>query len=134
MASLEIGSDIGASIRNPAHYCGVFGHEPSMGVVYRPSTVAPAGLTRSGLPCGLQIVAPCLEDHSAPEFARLMEQELGGFRPPPGFNDGRTAETPTKRTSRKGAASRLCCTAQGDIQPPSDRNSVYAKFDLLLTN
>ena len=23
---LEAGSDIGASIRNPAHYCGVFGH------------------------------------------------------------------------------------------------------------
>lgn len=56
------------------------------GMVYLPSTVAPAGLTRSGLPCGLQIVAPYLEDHSALEFARLMEQELGGFRPPPRFD------------------------------------------------
>ncbi|MDP1961096.1 MAG: amidase family protein, partial [Reyranella sp.] len=27
------GSDIGASIRNPAHYCGVWGHKPSWGVV-----------------------------------------------------------------------------------------------------
>jgi len=29
LTSLEIGSDIGGSIRNPAHYCGVFGHKPS---------------------------------------------------------------------------------------------------------
>eukprot|EP01030_Chromulinospumella_sphaerica_P026450 gene26450-26649_t len=32
MSALEIGSDIGASIRNPAHYCGVYGHKPSYGV------------------------------------------------------------------------------------------------------
>ncbi|MEN9539318.1 MAG: hypothetical protein RLZZ126_1553 [Pseudomonadota bacterium] len=30
---LEMGSDIGGSIRNPAHYCGVFGHKPSYGLV-----------------------------------------------------------------------------------------------------
>ena len=30
---LEIGSDIGGSIRNPAHYCGVYGHKPSHGIV-----------------------------------------------------------------------------------------------------
>jgi amidase len=33
MTPLELGSDIGASIRNPAHYCGVYGHKPSWGVV-----------------------------------------------------------------------------------------------------
>lgn len=31
--SLELGSDIGASIRNPAHYCGVYGHKPTWGLV-----------------------------------------------------------------------------------------------------
>ena len=31
--SLEAGSDIGGSIRNPAHYCGVFGHKPSHGII-----------------------------------------------------------------------------------------------------
>ncbi|MFY8086901.1 MAG: amidase family protein, partial [Rubrivivax sp.] len=33
LTSLELGSDIGSSIRNPAHYCGVWGHKPTWGVV-----------------------------------------------------------------------------------------------------
>ena len=33
MSALEIGSDIGASLRNPAHYCGVYAHKPTYGVV-----------------------------------------------------------------------------------------------------
>ncbi len=33
MSVLEIGSDIGASIRNPAHYCGVTGHKPTHNIV-----------------------------------------------------------------------------------------------------
>jgi len=30
---LECGSDLGGSVRNPAHYCGVYAHKPSWGVV-----------------------------------------------------------------------------------------------------
>jgi amidase len=53
MSALEIGSDIGSSIRNPAHYCGVFGHKPTYGVVpYRghlmPGSVAYSDITVAG--------------------------------------------------------------------------------------
>jgi len=46
MTGLEAGSDIGASIRNPAHYCGVYGHKPTHGIVplrgqLYPGNVAP---------------------------------------------------------------------------------------------
>ncbi len=33
LTGLETGSDIGGSIRNPAHYCGVFGHKPTWGLL-----------------------------------------------------------------------------------------------------
>jgi amidase len=53
MSALEVGSDIGASIRNPAHYCGVFGHKPTFGVVpYRghlmPGSAALSDITVAG--------------------------------------------------------------------------------------
>src|SRR3984885_9756550 len=32
LTGIEAGSDIGSSIRNPAHYCGVWGHKPTWGI------------------------------------------------------------------------------------------------------
>ena len=54
-------------------------------VVYLPSTVGPAGLTRSGLPVGYQAIAASGRDKTATAFARLVEREICGFTPPPGY-------------------------------------------------
>ncbi len=54
-----------------------------IGYVYLPSTVIPIGVTDAGLPVGIQIVAPYLEDNTALRFASLLESLLGGYRPPP---------------------------------------------------
>lgn len=54
-------------------------------VSYLPVTVAPAGLTKDGLPAGVQIVGPYLEDRTTIHFARLLEELTGGFTPPPGY-------------------------------------------------
>ena len=50
-----------------------------------PATSAPAGLSKSGLPVGLQIIGPYLEDATSIGFAQLLAEEIGGFQPPPGF-------------------------------------------------
>lgn len=55
------------------------------GVVYLPSTVAPAGRAPGGLPVGIQIVGPHLGDRTTIDFARLLAVEIGGFAAPPGF-------------------------------------------------
>src|SRR5689334_9985634 len=41
LTGLELGSDIGGSIRNPAHFSGVFGHKPTFGLVGATREVAP---------------------------------------------------------------------------------------------
>jgi amidase len=56
------------------------------GVVYLPATVAPAGLSPDGLPVGVQIIGPELGDRTTIEFARLLAAEIGGFKPPPGYD------------------------------------------------
>ncbi|MDG1197291.1 MAG: amidase [Actinomycetota bacterium] len=53
------------------------------GYVYLPSTVVPVGNTKEGLPVGIQVVGPYLGDRTTIEFAKYMEQLLGGYKVPP---------------------------------------------------
>ena len=58
---------------DPATTCGL------------PVTAAPIGLSPAGLPIGVQIIGPYLEDRTTIAFAALLEREFGGFVPPPGY-------------------------------------------------
>ena len=52
-----------------------------------PATAIPLGLSGQGLPVGVQIVGPWLEDRTPLKLAELIEREFGGFVPPPMFDD-----------------------------------------------
>ncbi|MEM8564646.1 MAG: amidase family protein, partial [Pseudomonadota bacterium] len=81
LTPLELGSDIGGSIRTPSHFNGVFGHKPSYGIVSQRghlppgetilsesdlSVVGPMGISVSDLEQALDIlVGPNEEDAKA---------------------------------------------------------------------
>jgi amidase len=50
-----------------------------------PVTVIPAGKTKANLPIGIQIMGPYMEDGTSLDLAIKMENVLGGFTPPPGY-------------------------------------------------
>ncbi len=56
---------------DPAATCGL------------PSTAAPIDRSPEGLPIGVQIIGPYLEDRTTIAFAGVLEREFGGFVPPP---------------------------------------------------
>ena len=49
-------------------------------LAHLPASVAPAGLGRHGLPCGVQIICAFDEDRTAIAIAGMLENLLGGFR------------------------------------------------------
>ena len=54
LTGLDAGSDIGASIRNPAHYCGVFGHKPTWEIISGRGQVLPG----DHAPTDIAVVGP----------------------------------------------------------------------------
>jgi amidase len=52
---------------------------------FLPAASAPVGQTRGGLPVGVQIVGPYLEDRTVVAFAAKLADVVGGFERPPGF-------------------------------------------------
>ncbi|HET8532317.1 MAG TPA: amidase [Methylomirabilota bacterium] len=53
----------------------------------QPATAFPVGLSREGLPIGLQAIGPYLEDLTPIRFAALLAREIGGFRKPSGYDE-----------------------------------------------
>ena len=52
-----------------------------------PATIAPIGASSSGLPIGIQIIGPYLEDATSIDFASKTKELFGGFKPPTGYGD-----------------------------------------------
>ena len=67
MTGIDSGSDIGGSIRNPAHFCGVFGHKPTWNLL------PPRGHAMPGIlsPSDLSVIGPLARSASDLEVATL---------------------------------------------------------------
>ena len=65
LTSLEIGSDIGGSIRNPAHCCGVYGHKPTYGLVPTAGHAMPGSL----FPVDINVAGPLARSAADLELA-----------------------------------------------------------------
>ncbi|MBV9569434.1 MAG: amidase [Hyphomicrobiales bacterium] len=78
--SLEIGSDLGGSIRAPAHFCGVFGHKSSYGIIPLTGHVPPgAEPAASGGDGGLPVLGPLAR--SADDLALALDVLAGPDAP-----------------------------------------------------
>ncbi|MEZ5561288.1 MAG: amidase [Pseudomonadales bacterium] len=55
LTGLEAGSDIGGSIRNPAHFCGVFGHKPTWNLLWMRGHSAPGDIRA---PSDISVIGP----------------------------------------------------------------------------
>ena len=69
----------------PQPYLGTLLGWPALaGLSSLPGTSAPVGFTREGLPAGIQVVGPYLEDRTAIHVAKLVAEVAGGYVVPPG--------------------------------------------------
>lgn len=71
LTGLEAGSDIGASIRNPAHYCGVYGHKPTYGIISPFGQTLPGTVGKSDI----SVVGPLAR--SAEDLALALDVMAG---------------------------------------------------------
>lgn len=70
-SALEIGSDVGGSIRMPAHCCGVYGHKPTFGVV----PLTGHSITPNANPGDIQVAGPLAR--SAQDLERALRLIAG---------------------------------------------------------
>jgi amidase len=69
----------------PLPYTALVSWPGLIGIAGLPSAVPPIGRTAAGLPVGMQMVGAYLRDRDAIAGARLVEEVVGGFVPPPAF-------------------------------------------------
>lgn len=90
LSALELGSDIGGSIRVPAHYCGLFGHKPTWGLC------PPRGhsLMNAAAMTDISVIGPLARS------ARDLELALKAIAGPDPIDTQLTLTLPPPRTRR----------------------------------
>jgi amidase len=122
LSGLEFGSDIGGSIRNPAAYCGVYGHKPTYGLVpKRGQTKDPSRLLEGDI----SVVGPLAR--SAGDLALTLKITAGPDRL---LAPGWQLRLPPPPTTLKGLRVALWA-AQPDLSPIDD--VVRARIDAAAT-
>jgi amidase len=85
LAVVRHDSRVIATAEGPRPYAHMFSWISFATLTGLPATTAPVGLTRDGLPVGIQIIGPYLEDATPIDLASRLADVTGGFRAPNGF-------------------------------------------------
>ncbi len=88
-SALEAGSDIGASLRDPAHYCGVYAHKPTYGIC----PMRGHSLSGSFAPADISVIGPMAR--SAADLATALRVMAG----PQEIDAGIVLKLPKPRTA-----------------------------------
>ena len=148
---LEMGSDIGGSIRNPAHFCGVYRHKPTWGVVASTghslpgdlsepdiAVVGPMARSAEDLAVGFEIVAGP-DDLNAPGWQLSLPptptNKLSDLRVAVWASDPRSAvaaEVSELATTTGETLAALGATVSFDARPPIDLDEGYETYLALL--
>ncbi len=150
LTGLEIGSDIGGSIRVPAHYCGVYGHKPTFGLCPNYSdpavsaaagadisVIGPMARSASDLAVALDVLSGPDPDETgmaivlpSPRFTSLKDLRVAVWAEQPGQTTD--AETVAKLGELADALERQGVTVSRTARPAFDPNRAYTLFLRLL--
>jgi amidase len=150
LTGFEMGSDIGGSIRVPAHFCGVFGHKPTFGLlpnygdpVTSPaaaidiSVIGPLARSAADLATGLDILAGPDPDETAltlnlpaPRFSNLKDLRVAVWAEQHGATTD--AETVTAMHALADGLERQGVTVSRSVRPDFDPIAAYHLYLRLL--
>jgi amidase len=150
LSGLEIGSDIGGSIRVPAHFCGVFGHKPTWGLCsMRGHTMFEAGappdisaigpIARSARDLGIALAAIMGPDPAETEqtyslpparATRAADLRVAVWAEQPGYPT--SVETTEAVTNTGRRLEKMGARVDFAARPPFDVTEAYHVFVQLL--